>query len=182
MMNRRKLLLSGMASTAVVANLSGCASPSIDEFAGQKPVLDLRTYFNGMVDAWGIFTDRNGKVVKRFTVEMKCEWQNDQGILDEDFVYSDGTKEKRIWKLTDKGNGSYVGNAGDVVGVAEGQTKGNAFNWRYTLALPVNGSILHVHMDDWMYLMNDRVMLNKARMTKLGIHLGDVTLSFTKRA
>ena len=64
----------------------------------------------------------------------------------------------------------------------EGQTKGNAFNWRYTLALPVNGSILHVHMDDWMYLMNDRVMLNKARMTKLGIHLGDVTLSFTKRA
>ena len=65
MMNRRKLLLSGMASTAVVANLSGCASPSIDEFAGQKPVLDLRTYFNGMVDAWGIFTDRNGKVVKR---------------------------------------------------------------------------------------------------------------------
>jgi hypothetical protein len=65
--------------------------------------------------------------------------------------------------------------------VAQGQTKGNAFNWRYTLALPVDGSILNVQMDDWMYLMNDRVMLNKARMTKLGVHLGDVTLSFTKR-
>jgi len=36
-------------------------------------------------------------------------------------------------------------------------------------------------MDDWMYLMNDRVMLNKARMSKFGIHLGDVTLSFYKR-
>jgi hypothetical protein len=32
-----------------------------------------------------------------------------------------------------------------------------------------------------MYLMNDRVMLNKARMTKLGVHLGDVTLAFTRR-
>ncbi len=104
-----------------------------------------------------------------------------QGILDEDFVYSDGTKEKRVWQLTDKGNGVYVGTAGDVVGTAEGQTKGNAFNWRYTLALPVDGTVLNVQMDDWMYLMNPRVMLNKARMSKLGIHLGDVTLSFTKR-
>ena len=181
MMNRRTLLLSGM-TTTTLAGLSGCASPTVDDYASQKPVLDLRTYFNGMVDAWGIFTDRNGKVVKRFTVEMKCQWQNDQGILDEDFVYSDGTKEKRIWKLTDKGNGAYVGTAGDVVGVAEGQTQGNAFNWRYTLSLPVDGTVLNVQMDDWMYLMNDRVMLNKARMTKLGIHLGDVTLSFTKRS
>lgn len=28
--------------------------------------------------------------------------------------------------------------------------------------------------------MNDRVMLNKASMTKLGVHLGDVT-KFTRR-
>jgi hypothetical protein len=134
-----------------------------------------------MVDAWGIFTDRNGKVVKRFTVEMKCQWQSDQGILDEDFVYSDGTKEKRVWQLTHKGNGAYEGTAGDVVGLAQGQTQGNAFNWQYTLAVPIEGTLLHVQMDDWMYLMNDRVMLNKTRMTKLGVHLGDVTLSFTKR-
>ena len=45
-----------------------------------------------------------------------------------------------------------------------------------------SGSIVHVQMDDWMYLMNDRVMLNKASMSKLGIHLGDVTLSFQRRA
>jgi hypothetical protein len=73
-----------------------------------------------------------------------------------------------------------VGTAGDVV-VAEGQTKG-AFNWRYTPGPARGRMVLNVQMDDWMYLMNDRVMLNKARMTKLGIHLGDVTLSFTKRA
>ncbi len=175
------LLLSSLLGTAGVASLSGCAGPTVADYANQKPELDLRTYFNGIVDAWGIFTDRNGKVLKRFTVEMKCQWQNGQGILDEDFVYSDGTLEKRVWKLTDQGNGQFIGTAGDVVGVANGQTKGNAFNWRYTLALPVDGTVLNVQMDDWMYLMNDRVMLNKARMTKLGIHLGDVTLSFTRR-
>jgi hypothetical protein len=180
-MNRRKLILSGVASTAIATNLAGCASPTIADYAGQQPTLNLRTYFNGMVDAWGIFTDRNGKVVKRFTVEMRCDWRDKQGVLDEDFVYSDGTREKRVWTLTDQGNGLFTGTAGDVVGVAEGQTQGNAFNWRYTLALPVDGTVLHVQMDDWMYLMNDRVMLNKARMTKLGIHLGEVTLSFTRR-
>ena len=184
MMNRRLLLSSGMtAAVAVTATgLTGCASPRVEDYAAEKPVLDLRTYFNGIVDAWGIFTDRNGKVVKRFTVLMKCEWRDKQGVLDEDFVYSDGTKEKRIWTLTDHGNGNFTGTAGDVVGTAEGKALGNAFNWRYTLALPVDGKVVNVQMDDWMYLMNDRVMLNKARMTKLGIHLGDVTLSFTKRS
>jgi hypothetical protein len=181
MMNRRLVLLSGLGSTVMAGGLAGCASPNVADYANEKPVLNLQTYFNGIVDAWGIFTDRDGKVVKRFTVEMKCQWQDGKGILDEDFLYSDGSKEKRIWKLTNLGNGQFEGTAGDVVGKAFGQTKGNAFNWQYTLALPVNGTVLNVQMDDWMYLMNDRVMLNKARMTKLGIHLGDVTLSFTRR-
>jgi hypothetical protein len=30
-------------------------------------VLDLKTYFNGELVAHGIFTDRSGKVVRRFT-------------------------------------------------------------------------------------------------------------------
>ena len=181
MMNRRLVLMSGIGSTVMTTGLMGCASPTVMDYANEKPTLNLQTYFNGIVDAWGIFTDRNGKVVKRFTVEMKCQWQDGKGVLDEDFLYADGSQEKRIWKLTDLGNGRIEGTAGDVVGMALGQIKGNAFNWQYTLALPVDGMVLNVQMDDWMYLMNDRVMLNKARMTKLGIHLGDVTLSFNRR-
>ena len=184
MVNRRQLLsrsATGLGAVAVVG-LTGCASPSIDDYAQEKPVLDLRSYFNGKVDAWGVFTDRNGQVVKRFTVEMTCTWQGDQGVLDEDFVYSDGTRDKRIWRLTHLGDGRYEGRADDVVGSATGQTRGNTFRWGYTLALPVNGMVLNVSMDDWMYLMNDRVMLNKARMSKWGVHLGDVTLSFTRRS
>ncbi len=183
MVNRRQLLTRSAAGAGVIATLglSGCASHSIDDYAQDKPMLDLRSHFNGQVDAWGIFTDRQGKVVKRFTVDMTCTWQGEQGVLDESFVYADGTQERRIWKLTHLGNGQYQGTAGDVVGMASGQTRGNAFRWGYTLALPVDGRVLHVSMDDWMYLMNDRVMLNKARMSKWGVHLGDVTLSFTRR-
>lgn len=181
MINRRSLLWSGLATSSVAASLVGCASPTVDDYALEKPALDLRKYFNGMVDAWGLFTDRNGKVVKRFTVEMACTWQDHQGTLDERFSYSDGTQEQRVWRLTDHGTGRFTGTAGDVVGVAQGQSKGNAFHWQYTLAMPVEGQVIHVQMDDWMYLMSEQVMLNKTRMSKLGVHLGDVTLSFTRR-
>jgi hypothetical protein len=101
--------------------------------------------------------------------------------LDEDFVYSDGTKQKRIWTLTEVAPGRYSGTASDVVGEAVGELAGNALNWRYTLALPVDGKIYHVQFNDWMYLMDDKVMLNKAEMSKFGIYLGEVTLAFYKR-
>ena len=181
-MNRRLLLTLGTAAAGTCALLlGGCASQQIESYAAEKPVLDLQQYFNGTLDAYGVFTDRSGTVVKRFTVVMKCSWQGDAGVLDEDFTYSDGSSQKRIWRLTRLGNGRFTGRADDVVGEAQGQSRGNAFHWTYTLSLPVDGKVYEVQFDDWMYLMSDKVMLNKATMRKFGVRLGEVTLSFAKR-
>ena len=171
------------ACTAVLSALllAGCGTPHIQDYAAEKPVLELRDYFNGTLDAYGVFTDRSGKVVKRFTVVMECSWQGDAGVLDEAFTYSDGSTQRRIWRLTRHADGRYTGTADDVIGTASGQQQGNAFHWAYTLALPVDGRIIEVQFDDWMYLMNQRVMLNKAAMRKWGFGLGEVTLSFVKR-
>ena len=151
------------------------------EYASETPALDLQTYFNGTVDAWGMFQDRSGKVIKRFKVVIHCSWQGDNGTLDEDFSYSDGTKQKRVWTLKKMADGKYIGTADDVVGEAKGQVGGNALNWKYVLALPVDGKVYNVNFDDWMYLMDDQVMLNRAVMSKFGFRLGEVTLSFHKR-
>ena len=178
-MKRRFIILASALSAA--ASLSGCSTPKVTDYAAQKPVLELRDYFNGTLDAYGIFTDRSGQVVKRFTVVMDCSWQGDQGVLDEAFSYSDGTTQRRVWRLQRLENGRYTGQADDVVGTAQGQQSGNAFHWTYTLALPVDGRVIEVQFDDWMYLMTDKVMLNKAAMRKWGVSLGEVTLSFVKR-
>ena len=178
-LSRRRALLGGLAAAAVAS--SGCASVDPKTYAAERPLLDLQTYFNGTVDAWGVFQDRSGKVVRRFTVVMRCSWAGDVGTLDEDFTYSDGTTEKRIWTLRKLPDGRYSGTAGDVVGQADGQVSGNAFNWRYTLALKVDGRTWNVDFDDWMYLIDDRVMLNRATMSKFGVRLGEVLLSFTRR-
>lgn len=179
-MMQRRLLLSAAVAAPMV--LSGCASQNLDGYASEKPVLDLAQYFNGKIDAYGIFQDRSGQIVRRFTVVMDCRWEGANGVLDEAFTYSDGSAERRVWRLTRHADGRYTGTAGDVVGQAEGRVAGNAFRWQYTLALPVDGRVIHVDLDDWMYLIDDRVMLNRATMSKFGVRLGEITLSFTKRA
>lgn len=178
-MKRRLLILTAAISSALA--MSGCSTPKVTDYAAQKPVLELREYFNGTLDAYGVFTDRSGQVVKRFTVVMECSWQGDQGVLDELFSYSDGTTQRRVWRLQRLADGRFTGQADDVVGTAQGQQSGNAFHWTYTLALPVDGRVIEVQFDDWMYLITDKVMLNKAAMRKWGVGLGEVTLSFVKR-
>ena len=162
-----------------------CSSPTVQQYAQETPKLDLSEYFNGTIDAYGIFTDHSGNVQKRFTVLMVAKWSivngKKAGVLDESFEYSDGTKQKRIWTLVETSPGRYIGSADDVIGQAIGESAGNALNWAYTLALPVDQSIYHVQFDDWMYLVTPKVMINKAKMSKFGINLGEVTLSFYKR-
>lgn len=161
--------------------LAGCAStPVPEDYAAETPVLDLKTYLNGPLTAHGLFTDRAGKVQRRFVVKLVGRWQGDVGTLEEDFAYSDGKAERRVWTLTALGDGRYKGTAADVVGEARGEARGNALRWSYTLRLPVGDTTYDVQFDDWMYLMDGKVMLNKAQMSKFGFRVGEVTLSFHK--
>ncbi len=166
---------------AGVLALAGCGSVDIDKYANEKPELDLRTYFNGTLDAHGIFQDRSGEVVRRFHVLIDASWEGDTGVLDEHFTYSDGTTQRRVWTIVRHGRGQYTGTADDVVGEARGEARGNALRWRYVLALPVGDKVYNVDFDDWMFLMDDTVMLNRSVMSKFGFRLGEVTLSFYKR-
>ena len=177
MNTRRHVLFALLAGSAVLA---GCASPQVSDYAQQRPKLELDRYFNGRIRAHGIFQKRGGEVVRRFTVVMDCHWEGNQGVLDEAFTYSDGSIQRRVWRLTKHADGRYTGRADDVVGEAEGQESGNAFRWHYTLRLPVDGKDYDVQFDDWMFLVDERVMLNRATMSKFGITLGEVLLSFTK--
>jgi len=165
---------------ALAIGLSGCSSPPVEHYADTQPTLDLRTYFNGKLTAHGLFKDRSGEVIKRFVVDMTGAWQGEEGVLDERFTYSDGSQERRVWRLKHLGNGRYSGQADDVVGTASGQVSGHAFRWQYTLSLPVDDQVYEVQFDDWMYLIDDKTMLNHAKMSKWGIELGEVILSFSK--
>jgi len=160
--------------------ISACGT-TIEDYRDTTPPLVLERYFDGTIDAWGMFQNRSGKVIKRFHVVIDARWDGPTGTLDEHFTYDDGSTQRRVWTLTAHGDGRYTGTAGDVVGEAEGQARGSAFRWRYVMSLPVDGTVYQVDFDDWMYLVDDTTLLNRSEMSKFGIRLGEVTLSFRKR-
>lgn len=168
-------------AAALSLGLTACASPGVEQYRAEQPVLDLAAYLNGTLDAWGMFQGRSGEVKKRFHVVIEARWTGDTGVLDERFQWSDGTTSRRVWTLKKQPDGTFRGTADDVVGEAIGETAGNAFRWRYVLALPVDGKTYHVKFDDWMFLMDDKVMMNRSYMSKWGFNLGEVSLTFVKR-
>lgn len=173
-------ILMALCGVLLAALLAGCAGPDPMHYQSQTPALDLKQYFNGEIKGWGMVQNRSGQVDRRFVVTIKASWNGDEGILDEHFDWSDGEKQRRVWKLKAVGPHRYIGRADDVDGEAIGEIYGNALRWRYTLNVPFRGSTIGLNFDDWMILIDDKVMLNRAVFSKWGIRMGEVTLSFSK--
>ncbi|WP_394212973.1 DUF3833 domain-containing protein [Psychrobacter piscatorii] len=161
---------------------SGCATQNIQAYQNTTPRLDMHEFFSGQIEGWGMFQGRNGEVKKRFYVDIDATHEGDDVIvLNEKFSWADGSKSQRIWRLTEQSDGRWIGTAGDVVGEATGDVVGNTLHWDYVLNLPVEDKTYKVNFDDWMYLINDDVMLNRSVMTKFGVELGSVTLSIHRK-
>ena len=160
--------------------LAGCAGPQIGDHVGDQSTFDFKQYFDGTVMGHGLINDRGGKVLRRFVVTMRCQWAGDKGTLNEDFVYDDGERQHRVWEVQRQPDGRYVATAADVVGQAQGVAAGAAFNWRYTLKLPVRGSVYEIQFDDWMHRIDDKIVINKVVMSKFGIRVGELTLAFSR--
>ena len=160
--------------------LMGCTSMKPAEFKNSEPRLILEEYFAGQTQAWGLFEDRFGTVRRQFTVDISGEWDGRELVLDEQFHYSDGEKDRRVWRIIRTGEHTHEGRADDVIGIADGAAYGNALNWRYDMDLKVGDGTLRVHFNDWMFLQPSGVLLNRAKVSKLGVEIGTVTLAFMK--
>lgn len=154
----------------------------IDNFSGRNPRFLPEEFFQGKTKAWGVFQDRFGNLRRQFRVEVTGSWDGDTLTLVEDFVYDDGETEQRTWTIWRLDDTTYEGKADGVVGVARGKAQGNALHWQYEFDLPVGGKTWRVKFDDWMLLQDDRVMINRAAVSKWGIGLGEATIFFAKDA
>ena len=116
-------------------------------------------------------------------MEMKGKWNQNEGVLEEYFTFDDGEKSERIWKIKFTDNHNFTATAGDVVGTAKGSQYGNAMQMVYVLNLEVDKkkqTRYKVTLDDWMYLLDDDILLNKSTIKKFGIVFGKLTIFFQK--
>lgn len=167
-------------SLPLMMQLSGC-SAEITEYRQQQPTLDIFQYFQGETQAWGMVQDRSGKQLRRFHVDINGDVVGDTLTLNERFVYDDGEKQQRVWHIRKISADRYEGTAGDIEGVAKGQTAGNAFNWHYSMNVKASGRTWLLNFDDWMYLQDVNHLFNKTEMKKFGLTVGTVTLFFSRK-
>jgi hypothetical protein len=159
--------------------LFGCGK-DVSQYAKNTPKLDLRTYLTGKTKAWGMLEDRKGKVTRRFVVEMETVWNGNSGVLKEKFVFDDGEKSERTWTITYQDDNNFTATAGDVIGNAIGKQAGNALQMKYVLDLKVGNKNYKVNLDDWMFQLDEKHLVNKSEIKKFGITLARLTIFFEK--
>lgn len=166
---------------AGICGILGCAGIQGNKYEELKPTLTLEEYFSGEIEAWGVVQDRSGNILTRFDIDLFGSWSENEGTLEEHFQFYDGRTQKRTWKITRTGENSYRGTAGDIIGEAVGKHYGNAVKWKYRMDLPVDDTTYRITFEDWMWLMNDGVLLNRSYMKKFGIVVGEITIFMRKK-
>ena len=170
-------------SLLVLASCTG--KPSLEDEKLSDRQLDLEVFFDGRTVATGQFQDIFGTVRRRFDVVIDGTWDGETLRLVEDFVYEDGATERRVWTLTKTGDETWSGTAPGVIGGAAGEERGDTFNWVYTIDLPIpsaDGTVetMRVDFDDWMWLLSEDRLLNKAYVRRFGFDIGEVIIFFEK--
>ena len=160
--------------------LAGCTSVAVEDYATNKPQIVAEQFFNGKLLAHGIVKDRDGRVIRYFSARIDASWRDGIGTLDESFVFDDGEQQKRVWTLKPSADNQYIATAGDVIGEGKMTVAGNSVFLDYVLRVPYDGDSIDLRIDDRMYLVSDRVLLNESIMTKWGFEVGSLMLVIEK--
>jgi hypothetical protein len=175
---RRRFALAAV--LALPLALAGCGSFAPDPDAGRSQPFEVERYFTGRVKAWGLIEPRFGGTVRQFTVEMQGRRDGDALVLDEQFVYSDGERQQRQWRIRKLADGSFEGEAADAVGKATGREDGSSFRMLYALNVTAKGSTWQLDLDDRLFRIDEEMVLNRIRLSKWGIAVSDVIIAFRK--
>lgn len=161
-------------------SLFSCSIKDPKIYQNNSPKFDIRQYFNGKLEAYGVVKDWRGKINRRFYATMQGKWNGNEGILEEQFLFDDGEKQARNWKIKIIDNNNFTATAGDVVGEATGKQYGNSLRMDYVLRTPVGNKTYNLAIEDWIYLIDNNHVINESKIKKFGLTVGYLTIGFNK--
>lgn len=170
-----------LAAVVAAFALASCASrPAIPEEADAARPFVIERDLAGKTVGRGRFTSITG-ADRAFTAYLDGAFDGGTLTLVEDFVYDDGEKDRKTWRLTRQTNGEWSGTREDVVGTARGWQDGPAFRLEYLIDIPSkNGSSRRVGFRDVLVLRADGVVYNKAKVGWRGLAVGGVELEIRR--
>ena len=141
----------------------------------------LETYFAGTTHANGSFRAING-VSRTFKVKLTGKWNGKTLRLQEDFLYNDGERDRKVWYFTKTGPTTYTGKRDDVVGGTDIRIVGDTARYSYDVYLNSAEKKNKVRFHDAMTLKADGTVLNNALVTKFGFPVARTRVVFGRNA
>ncbi len=176
------LILAGVALAALLSwgwsRFFSFDAQKVEDYAGTEPIFNVNEVLNGRMLTEGMIYGFNGRVSSRFTAVMNVTWDGDTGVMSEDFKYATGRTQQREWTITLGENGAFTATAPDIEGVAEGQVMGAVARLTYTIILPEDAGGHKLNVVDWMYLMENGVVMNRSEFRKFGIKVAELVATF----
>ncbi|WP_018183948.1 DUF3833 family protein [Kaistia granuli] len=156
----------------VILTLSGFVPASAGAFS-------LEGYFSGKTSAVGSFSAING-VKRDFTVDLRGTWNGQTLTLVEDFVYSDGERDRKTWRFRKIAPNQYRGTREDVVGDTLVTITGNTARFTYLVDLDAARKRNRVRFHDTMTLQDNGRLINNATITKFGLPVAKTRVEFSR--
>ncbi len=154
----------------------GCSSVQVADYEDFSPRLSMQEFFVGDLTAHGVVKNRSGRVIRTFNATIDASWENGEGLLEEKFVFDDGERQRRDWRLVPSGDDTFTGTAADVVGEGKLEVSGNSVFIDYVLRIALDDGTVDVRVDDRMYLVAPGVLINESEMSKFGVRVGSIQL------
>jgi hypothetical protein len=140
--------------------------------------LVLEDFFRGRLVAEGEFLNSRDGSRRGVKVRMHGAWDGRVLTLVEDFVYSDGEKDRKTWRFTKVAEGRYVGTREDVIGEAEVLQDGKDVTLAYTATVRTkDGGSYSIRFKDRLALIAPRTVLNTATLSWFVFDVGRVNLT-----
>lgn len=144
--------------------------------------LVLEDFFRGRLVAEGVFRNTRDNTSRGLEVKMHGTWDGTTLTLVEDFVFSDGEKDRKTWRFTKVAEGVYRGTREDVIGEADVRQAGDDVRLTYTARVKTKeGSSYDIRFDDLLRLTDRRTVLNTATLKAFWFFpVGEVELVIRK--
>ena len=156
--------------------------------AGLLPVAPARAEasledsFRGEAIGRGRFKSGLIGLDRGFAIKTIGRKAGDIFVLDQLFRFDDGQVDRRTWSFKRIGPNSYVGARRDLVGLAKVRIEDGVIRMSYDIEMRRrNGSKYRLHFEDSVSRPDRMTVLNRATIYTLGIPVGSVETTLTRR-
>lgn len=147
----------------------------------KAPKLDLKTFFSGDIEVFAITQDNQEKIIGSYTAKMNGKWEDNKGVLQQNFVYENGKKDSRTWLITTDSDGTFSAVGHDVSVPVKGKQFGNAMQMIYTLSIKSDsGKKNNIDHEDNFYLVDNTSAVAIAYTRQDGVATGKTIISYKK--